>query len=119
MNILIVDKYYDPGRSLKASLEEAGYKTIALSSYQGILDVLIQKRVDAAIVGVATTVEFCESILRQMKKLDLDLPVIVASPYKDVAGREKLIGLGVREWIARPFKAEYVRERVEELVNGS
>ena len=117
MTILIVEKYYDPGKGFREVLEKSGYHTVSLSSQPEIFDLLAQKRLDMAIVGVATTIEFCESIMRQIKKMNLKLPVIVFSALKDIRGKEKLIELGVREWMNQPFDMEYFRRRVKELLN--
>lgn len=117
MTILIVEKYYDPGKGFKEVLEKSGYHTVSLSSHPEIFDLLAQKRLDMAIVGVATTIEFCESIMRQIKKMNLKLPVIVLSAFKDIRGKEKLIELGVKEWMNQPFDMEYFKRRVKELLN--
>jgi DNA-binding response OmpR family regulator len=117
MTILIVEKYYDPGKGFKEALEKSGYHTVSLSAHPAIFDLLAQKRLDMAIVGVTTTIEFCESIMRQIKKMNLKLPVIVVSAFKDVRGKEKLIELGVREWMNQPFDMEYFKRRVKELLN--
>lgn len=117
MTILIVEKYYDPGKGFRDVLEKTGYHTVSLSSHPAIFDVLAQQRLDMAIVGVATTTEFCESIMRQIKKANLKIPVIVVSAFKNVPGKEKLMELGVREWMQQPFDMQFFKRRVNELLN--
>jgi len=34
-----------------------------------------------------------------------------------IRGKEKLIELGVREWIYKPFDMEYVKRRVKEILS--
>jgi len=69
-----------------------------------------------AIVGVATTIEFCETLMRQIKNLNLKLPIIVVCAFKEIRGKEKLIGLGVRDWFNPPFDMEFLKRRVKELL---
>ena len=116
--ILIADKYYDPGNSFREVLEKAGCHTVSLSSYSEVFDSLAQKRIDMVIVGITTTIEYCESILRQIKKMNLKTPVIVVSSFQDIRGKEKLIELGVQEWIYKPFDMEYVKRRVKEKLKA-
>jgi len=114
---LIANKYYDPGNSFKEVLEKSGYHTVSLSSHSEIFELLAQKRVDLVIVGITTTIEYCESIMRQIKKMSLKTCVIVVSSLQDVRGKEKLIELGVQEWVYQPFDMEYVKRKVKEILN--
>lgn len=118
LTILIAQKYYDPGRGLRELLEKSGYHTVSLSSHSEIFELLAQKRVDMVIVGVTTTIEYCESIMRQIKKMSLRTCVIMVSSLQDIRGKEKLIELGVREWIYKPFDMEYVKRRVKEKLKA-
>jgi len=116
--VLIVGKYYDPGKGFKDALESSGYETVSLSDPQEIFDRLAGRRLAMAIVGVTTTVELCESIIREIKKLKLKLPVVVVSTLKDIHGKEKLIELGVQEWMTQPFDMDYVKRRLKELLRA-
>lgn len=114
--ILIAPRYYDPGNGFREALQKSGYHTVSLSSHPEIFDFLAQKQVDMAIVGIATTVEFCETIMRQVKKMNLQIPVIVVSSFKDIQGKDKLGDLGVKEWMVQPFDMEYLKRRIKELL---
>jgi len=114
---LIAQKYYDPGRGLRELLEKSGYHTVSLSSHSEIFELLAQKRVDMVIVGVTTTIEYCESIMRQIKKMSLRTCVIVVSSLQDIRGKEKLIELGVQGWVYQPFDMEYIKRKVKEILN--
>jgi len=116
-NIVIADKYYDPGHGFREILEKSGYHTVSVSSLSAIFDLLAQNRVDLVIVGITTTIEFCESIIRQIKKMDLKIPVIVVSSLPDIGGKEELMELGVKEWINKPFDMNHVRQKVDELLH--
>lgn len=117
LTILIAQKYYDPGRGFRELLEKSGYHTVSLSSHSEIFELLAQKRVDMVIVGVTTTIEYCESIMRQIKKMSLRTCVIVVSSLQDIRGKEKLIELGVQEWVYQPFNMEYIKRKVKEILN--
>jgi DNA-binding response OmpR family regulator len=117
-NILIVDKQYDPGRIFKEMLDKSGYHTVSLSAYPEIVDLLAQKRVDLVIVGIAATIEICESIIRQIKEMHLNAPVIAVSSRQDIQGKELLIERGLKEWISQPFDMKYVKQRVDELLRA-
>jgi len=117
-NILIVDKQYDPGRSFKEMLDKSGYHTVSLSAYSEIVDLLAQKRIDLVIVGIAATIEICESIIRQIKEMHLNAPVIAISSRQDIQGKELLIERGLKEWISQPFDMKYVQQRVDELLRA-
>ena len=117
LTILIAQKYYDPGQGFRELLEKSGYHTVSLSSHSEIFELLAQKRVDMVIVGVTTTIEYCESIMRQIKKMSLRTCVIVVSSLQDIRGKEKLIELGVQGWVYQPFNMEYIKRRVKEVLN--
>ena len=117
-NILIADKQYDPGKSFKEMLDKSGYHTVSLSAYSEIVDFLAQKRADMVIVGITATIEFCESIMREIKKKNLKIPVIVVSSRPDIQGKEVLIERGLKEWIIPPFDMEYIKQRVDELLRA-
>jgi DNA-binding NtrC family response regulator len=118
LTIVIAQKYYDPGYSFREVLEKSGYHAVSLSGHSEIFEFLAQKRVDMVIVGITTTIEYCESIMRQIKKMNLKIPVIVVSSFQDIRGKEKLIELGVQEWIYKPFDMEYVKRRVKEKLKA-
>ena len=117
-NILIADKQYDPGNIFKEMLNKSGYYTVSLSAYPEIVDLLAQKRVDLVIVGIAATIEICESIIRQIKEMHLNAPVIAVSSRQDIQGKELLIERGLKEWISQPFDMKYVKQRVDELLRA-
>ncbi len=114
--ILVIKKYYDPGNSFTDNLEKSGYHTMSLSNHSEILDVLVQTPVDMIIIGITTTVEFCESLMRQLRKRNISVPIIAVSAFPDIRGKQALMDLGLKDWISRPFDMEYVRQRVAELL---
>jgi len=115
---LIADKQYDPGNIFKETLGKSGYHTVSLSAYSEIVDLLAQKRVDLVIVGIMATIEICESLMREIKKMNLNIPVIVVSSRQDIQGKEMLIARGLKEWISQPFDMEYVKQRIDELLRA-
>ena len=117
-NILIVDKQYDPGKIFKEMLDKSGYHAVSLSAYPEIVDLLAQKRIDLVIVGIAATIEICESIIRQIKELNLNVPVIAVSSRQDIQGKELLIERGLKEWVSQPFDTKYIKQRVDELLRA-
>lgn len=117
-NILIVNKQYDPGKIFKEMLDKSGYHTVSLSAYPEIVDLLDQKRADLVIVGIAATIESCESIIRKIKKMSLKIPVIVVSPQRDIQGKELLIERGLKEWITQPFDIEDIKQKFDELLHA-
>lgn len=116
-NILIADKQYDPGNIFKEMLNKSGYYTVSLSAYSEIIDLLAQKRVDLVIVGITATIEICESLMREIKRMNLKIPVIVISSRQDIQGKELLIERGLKEWISQPFDMEYIKRRVKEILS--
>ncbi len=89
---------------------------MSLSNHSEILDALLQAPVDMIIVGITTTVEFCESLMRQLRKRNISVPIIAVSAFPDIRGKQALMDLGLKDWISRPFDMEYVRQRVAELL---
>lgn len=116
-NILIADKQHDPGNIFKKMLNKSGYYTVSLSAYSEIIDLLAQKRVDLVIVGITATIEICESLMREIKKMNLKIPVIVVSSRQDIQGKELLIERGLKEWISQPFDMENVKRRIKEILS--
>lgn len=116
-NILIADKQYDPGNIFKEMLNKSGYHTVSSSAYSEIIDLLAQKRVDLVIVGITATIEICESLMREIKKMNLKIPVIVVSSRQDIRGKELLLERGLKDWISQPFDMDYVKRRVKDILS--
>ena len=114
--ILVVDDDDEVRTVTSATIEEIGYKVIAVASAEEALDRLAKERFDLLITDVAMPETNGVELARRARHIDESMPVLFSSGYADVQtfGEE----LSDEIVLKKPFRIAEVAARIEALLDG-
>ena len=106
--ILIIDDNADIRGILNDLISDAGYKTRVAANYNQALTEIDKKLPDVAIIDVKLDKGDNDGIdlLKHIKKIDDDVPVIMISGHANVQMAVDSLKLGAFEFIQKPFSSE-------------
>ena len=114
--ILIIDDERQTVDSLRDLLELYGYETeVALNKQVGIT-ILLERKMDVAIIGATVHEISGVEILQEMKKLCPDLPVIMLGNQKSKRIKSAAIKAGVYEFIEKPVENMVILQKIDQLL---
>ena len=114
--ILIIDDERQTVDSLRDLLELYGYETeVALNKQVGIT-ILLERKMDVAIIGATVHEVSGVEILQEMKKLRPDLPVIMLGNQKSKRIKSAAIKAGVYEFIEKPVENMVILQKIDQLL---
>jgi CheY-like chemotaxis protein len=115
--ILVVDDDQDILESLRLLLESYYETCLAVNGTEALMAMERGFRPDAILLDLTMPVMDGADFLREMKRRDLKIPVIVVSSHPDAAA--KVRELGIEEVIGKPFTYEQLKERLERVLQGT
>ncbi|MFO0795551.1 MAG: response regulator [Candidatus Brocadiaceae bacterium] len=114
--ILIIDDERQTVDSLRDLLELYGYETeVALNKQVGIT-ILLERKMDVAIIGATVQEISGVEILQEMKKLCPNLPVIMLGNQKSKRIKSAAIKAGVYEFIEKPVENMVILKKIDQLL---
>ena len=106
--LLVVDDNQAVGQLMKRRLEMEGYEVFVETSGDHVLDLLKSKSIRVVLLDLELGQQSGLDILRQIKRLDPEMPVImVTGHYEENAGREA-IESGALDYITKPVDFQYL-----------
>src|SRR4051795_9856887 len=113
--ILIIDD--DPGvQSVVASALAGDYTVHAASSGEEGLAVFERRRPDLVLLDVMLPQMSGLAVLRALKRISADLPVIMMTAYAEVQTAVQAIKLGATDYLEKPLEAAVVRGEVDQAI---
>ena len=116
--VLIVDDQLSIRETFQAFLEEEGYDVVVaadffeaesfLSSSQGGIDVVVVDIVLPRVDGMA--------LLRRVRQIDEDIPVIMITGKPDISTAAKAVRLGAYDYIAKPVTQKVLNRIIARAV---
>lgn len=113
--ILIIEQNKNVADGLRHALKKGGYNAVSLYSAHYIKELRQDEIPDLAIINISVSKEFGMNILRRTKETFPGLPILAVSIYGNSFTRSELARLGADGFIAKPFDANYLKRRIEEL----
>ena len=114
--VLVVDD--EPGvlRFVKANLSLSGYDVTTTMSGEESLDLARTEHPDVMLLDILMTPLTGFDVLLQLREFS-DIPVIVFTARNDIAGLA--LQHGANGFIAKPFKPEELKKKIEEVLTGT
>ena len=104
--ILIVDDDKDLRFNLSCILKEEGHEVIAVSDGKQALNALAQNVLDLVLLDVRLPGMDGVELLKEIKKIEQNLPIIMLTAYSDVKSAVKAMKAGAFDYITKPFNEE-------------
>ncbi len=107
--ILVVDDEPMIRENLERILAEENYKVRSVAFGKDALNILEQTEMDVLLLDLNLPDINGLTVLKQAKKLDSELMVIIITGYASVESAVKAIKLGAYDYIKKPFKADVIK----------
>ncbi|TWT42332.1 Transcriptional regulatory protein ZraR [Phycisphaerae bacterium RAS1] len=114
--ICIIDDQALLRDSLQATLTGQDHKVVAFDNAQDALTTIRQQSFDAVITDLRLPGMDGVSLLREMRRLGIDVPVVLMTAYASVATAVEAMKLGAFDYIQKPFNADEVAITIERAV---
>jgi DNA-binding response OmpR family regulator len=113
--LLIVDDDRDILDSLKLLLELRYELCLARNGSEALLELERGYPADAILLDLMMPVVDGAEFLAELKRRGIEKPVLVISAHPETAMRAK--GLGVEDYIVKPFTYEQLKQKIERLLD--
>ncbi len=114
--VLVVDDDPELRRLTARVLTKAGYEVLTAESGAAALERLAQGSFNAVVSDILMPDMDGVTLLRNVRDLDLDIPVILMTGSPDLGTAVKAVEYGALRYIAKPAGAETLREAVAHAV---
>ncbi len=117
--ILIIDDEETLCYFLKESLEEKGYRALAVHTAGDGLDQLARRAVDLVLLDLKLPDGEGLDVLQEIRRVDEDLPVIVLTGHAAVDSAVRAMKLGAYDYLEKPINLAQLSSSVAEALNSS
>ena len=117
-NVLVVDDEPDILLLHRLNLESAGHSVVLAADGMTALDRIAEQRPDCVVLDVMMPVLDGWGVLERLRGVADAPPVLVVSAKSAPADIDKALGLGARDFLAKPFDGEELLARVDALLAG-
>ena len=111
--VLIVDDEAGMRAVLSNLLEKQGYTILTGEDGKEAIEIIQKSRVEVVLLDIHLPDIDGVEVLRQIKRIDENLPVIMCSGLDDVEFAVGAMKFGAFDYIRKPFKNEEVIEKIE------
>jgi two-component system NtrC family sensor kinase len=115
MSVLMVEDNIDVGRSATEALAELGYRTTLVDNAKDALEELVGgvNRFDVVFTDVVMPNMTGLELVEEMRRLDITVPVVLASGYSHVLAQQGTHGL---ELLRKPYSVEQLSRVLHKVV---
>ena len=114
--LLVVDDDDSVRRVLEFQLAECGHRVLTAAEATGALDLLITEKIDCVITDLRMPGLSGLELLRRVRAVGDEVPVIVITAYGDVETAVEAMRAGAFDFITKPFNREQIRLTVEKAL---
>ena len=112
-HVLVIDDKLQLCKSLQLNFEELGYKySYALNSIDAFT-IIGKTRVDVILLDLSLGEENGLNVLREIKKRDTDIPVIMITGYGSIDSAVTAMKFGAADYVQKPLKFDSLYKIVE------
>ena len=115
MRILVVEDARDLNRLIEKTLKWASYSVDSCFDGEEALDCLLGAEYDAVLLDVMMPKLDGYSVLRRLRKRDVETPVLLLTAKDAVADRVKGLDLGADDYLVKPFSFDELLARIRAL----
>ena len=114
--VCVIDDQAMMRESLEATLASQDHKVLAFDNAQEALTAIRQRSFDVVVTDLRMPGMDGVSMLREMRRLGIDVPVILMTAYASVQNAVEAMKLGAFDYIQKPFNGEEVAIVIERAV---
>ena len=114
--ILVIDEDTEIVNGLVRLLEAEGYRVISAFNGDLIREILTKDRPSLAIVNLRVPREFGLSIVKKIKGISPNLPVVGMTVFSESFNGHDVRDYGIDAYFSKPFDVEVFRQSVARLV---
>ena len=116
--ILVADDDQTCRDSIQKVLEREGYHVESAPDVDGALEALRANRFDLVVCDYRMPGKTGIDLLREMKREQPDVPVLMISAYADSATKERALELGAIDVVRKPIRRRDLIDRAAKAVRG-
>src|SRR5262245_11217245 len=116
MRVLLVEDDVKIAQFVRKGLKEAGYVVAHASDGDAGLDLALRESFDAAVVDIMLPGRDGLSVIDELRKRRVRLPVIILSAKRSVDERVRGLQAGGDDYLTKPFAFSELLARVQALV---
>jgi two-component system response regulator TctD len=116
MNVLLVEDNFDVGEAVEKRLRAAGHLVTWNTDGRDVDRALAEDPVDAVILDLTLPGGDGIAILRHIRRLRLNLPVLVITAKAEIDDKVSLLDLGADDYLVKPFDMRELEARLRALV---
>ena len=116
VNILIAEDEENLLNLYKIRLDKRGYNVILANNGKQAIDIIYKGGVDLAILDVMLPIYSGFEVLETIRRLQLDIPVIMATSMGQLNDKKEGFSLGADDYLVKPFDFDELLMRIEAIV---
>lgn len=116
VNILIAEDEENLLNLYKIRLDKKGYNVILANNGKQAIDIIYKGGVDLAILDVMLPVYSGFEVLETIRRLELDIPVIMATSMGQLNDKKEGFSLGADDYLVKPFDFDELLMRIEAII---
>ncbi len=118
--ILVADDEMFVRETIKKTLEDRGYTVVAAQDGTEALAIYASRlnEIDMVVTNVEMPFMDGPALCRALKKLNPDVKILVSSGHKQVERVQAIKSCGVAEFLAKPYTADSLADRVHSILEG-
>lgn len=116
VNILIAEDEENLLNLYKIRLEKKGYNVILANNGKQAIDLIYKGGIDLAILDVMLPVYSGFEVLETIRRLELDIPVLMATSMGQLNDKKEGFSLGADDYLVKPFDFDELLMRIEAIV---
>lgn len=116
VNILIAEDEENLLNLYKIRLDKKGYNVILANNGKQAIDLIYKGGIDLAILDVMLPVYSGFEVLETIRRLELDIPVLMATSMGQLNDKKEGFSLGADDYLVKPFDFDELLMRIEAIV---
>ena len=117
IKFLVVDDEMGVSDQVKEFLEERGYNAVAATSGEEALRLVKKEKPNIIVLDIVMEGMTGIDVLREIKKIDSKIRVIMLTALEDDLTRRKCKELGASAYITKPYNFDDVLKAARKLIN--
>jgi CheY-like chemotaxis protein len=116
--VLIIDDDPRICEVLQGILEQAGYEAESVDAPPDTVASLLVKQYDILTVDLKMPQMDGTDVAKLARELDSRVPIVVISGFLTPGVREQFLQMGIRHFVAKPFRSKEIVAVLEEALSG-
>ncbi|MFO7913391.1 MAG: response regulator [Desulfotignum sp.] len=117
--ILVLDDVSDAAILIKRILERKGHEVFPFTEEEDAVRFAKESGADLAILDIKLKKMSGVDVLEELKKIDLDIRVIMLTGYPTIETARESLKKGAAEYCVKPIDKDELEEKVEQVLKGS